>query len=127
MNNWVHSILNLEHFVLKQCFYGEHLLQHAPSAKVGIVESEKTATIMQAKLPELVWLASGGADGINPEKVKALKGREVILFPDASEGGRMFRKWEQKAKQFGFEISDYLERNTTELQKEKGVDIGDFV
>lgn len=126
-NNWVHSVLNLENFVLKQCLFGEHLLPHCTSCKVGIVESEKTAVILQAKLPELIWLASGGADGINQEKVKALKGREVILFPDASEGGRIFKKWEQKAKQFGFEISDYLEQYATDLQKSKGIDIADFV
>lgn len=126
-NNWVHSVLNLKDFVLKQCFFGEHLLPHCPDCKVGIVESEKTAIILQAKLPEILWLASGGADGINPEKVRALKDREVILFPDASNEGRIFKKWEQKARQFGFEISDYLERNATELQKAKGVDIADFV
>ncbi len=126
-NNWVHSVLNLENFVLKQCFFGEHLLPHCPDCKVGIVESEKTAIILQAKLPGMLWLASGGADGINTEKVKALKGREVILFPDASQQGRIFKKWEQKARQFGFEISDYLERNATEQQKAKGVDIADFV
>lgn len=75
----------------------------------------------------MLWLASGGADGISPEKVKVLKGREVILFPDAYQEGRIFKKWEQKARQLGFEISDYLERNATEQQRAKGVDIADFV
>lgn len=126
-NNWVHSVLNIEYFNLKQCFFGEHLLKHSMGSKVGIVESEKTAIILQAKIPDLIWLASGGADGINPDKVKSLKGRDVILFPDASEESRIFQKWKQKAEQFGFEVSDYLEQYTNDKQKLKGVDIADFL
>jgi len=126
-NNWVHSVLNLENFILKQCFFGEHILNHCSTRKVGIVESEKTAIILQAKIPDLIWLASGGADGINYEKVKPLVGRDVILFPDASEGSKIFKKWQQKAEQFGFKISDYLEQYTTESQKLNGVDIADFI
>jgi len=42
-NNWVHSVLKLDNFNLKQCLFGEHILKHAPDATVCIVESEKTA------------------------------------------------------------------------------------
>lgn len=126
-NNWVHSVLNIDNFNLKQCFFGEHLLRETPGQTIGIVESEKTAMILQAQIPDLVWLASGGAEGVNKEKVKALRGREVILFPDASKDGRIFNKWKQKSDEFGFQISDYLEKSTTEEQKAQGVDIGDFI
>ncbi|RLD44050.1 MAG: hypothetical protein DRI89_03770 [Bacteroidetes bacterium] len=126
-NNWVHSVLNIDKFVLKQCLFGEHLLKYSPGQKVGIVESEKTAIILQAKVPELVWLATGGADGLNVDKVKPLQGRDVMLFPDASENGRIFQKWKSKADQFGFGISDYLEQYANDEQKSNGVDIADFL
>jgi len=126
-NNWVHSVLNIDNFNLQQCFFGEHLLKHSEGERVGIVESEKTAIIASIYFPELVWLASGGAYGINKEKVKVLKGRKVILFPDASKDGKIYKKWEEKAKQFGFEISDYLEQYANDDQKINGVDIADFL
>jgi len=126
-NNWVHSILKLDNFNLKQCFFGEHILKYNTKATVGIVESEKTAIILQAQIPDLIWLASGGAEGINKEKVKALQGRDVILFPDASKDGRIYNKWKQKAEQFGFDCSDYLEQYATDEQKAHGVDIADFL
>lgn len=72
-------------------------------------------------------MASGGAEGINTEKVKPLEGRKVILFPDTSKDSRIYQKWSVKAEQFGFEVSDYLEHYTTEDQKAKGLDIADFL
>ncbi len=50
----------------------------------------------------------------------------MVLFPDASKDGRIYKKWETKAKQFGFEISNYLEKFTNKEQKASGVDIADF-
>lgn len=126
-NNWVHSILNIEDFNLKQCFFGEHLISKFPNKNIAIVESEKTAIIASAFHPSLIWLASGGAEGINTEKVIPLEGRNVILFPDSSKDSRIYQKWSEKAKQFGFEVSDYLEHYTNEEQKAKGLDIADFL
>ena len=126
-NNWVHSVINLDNFNLNQCFFGEHLLNHALDYTVGIVESEKTALIMAASIPKLLWLASGGAEGLSEDKVNVLKGRKVILFPDASHDSKIYKKWKQKANKFGFEISDYLEQYVNDEQKIKGVDIADFL
>lgn len=126
-NNWVHSLLNIEGFNLKQCFFGEHLLNQFPDKDIAIVESEKTAIIASIFYPRLIWLASGGAEGINIEKAKPLEGRNVILFPDTSLDSRIYKKWSEKAKLFGFEISDYLEGYTNEDQKANGLDIADFL
>lgn len=127
LTNWVHAVFKIKNFNLKQCFFGEHLLQQFPEKLIGIVESEKTAIIASIFFPDLIWLATGGAENINQEKVKSLQGRKVILFPDASEGGIIYQKWREKAKEFGFEISDYLEINTNDVQKSDGVDIADFL
>jgi len=125
--NWVHSVLKIENFNLKQCLFGEHILKAAPEATVGIVESEKTAIIASAFFPDLIWLATGGAENLNEEKVKSLKDRNVILFPDASKDGVIFNKWKAKGDQLGFAVSDYLEKYASIDQKNNGVDIADFL
>ncbi len=126
-NNWAHSVLNLDNFNLKQCLFGEHLLKHAPDAVVCLVESEKTAVIAQGILSDFLWLATGGAENLNKEKIEVLKGRKVVLYPDASKDGRIYDKWKKKADEFGFYISDILEKETTPEQKANGVDIADFL
>ena len=63
--------------------FGEHLLTRNPSAHVGVVESEKTALIASLALPGYLWVATGSKQNLNPERCRALKGRDVFLFPDA--------------------------------------------
>ena len=126
-NNWVHAVLKLKNFNLKQCLFGEHILKHAPDATVCVVESEKTAVIAAACMPEMIWLATGGAENLNKEKMKVLNNRKVILFPDASVSGRIYAKWKKKADEFGFAVSVLLEKETTPEQKAEGVDIADFL
>ena len=125
--NWVHSVLNIDNFNLKQCLFGEHLLNQFPEMTVCIVESEKTAIISSVMLPNYLWLASGGAENLNKEKLRPLRGRNVILFPDASRDGIIYQKWKNRAKQYGFEVSDYLEQYANDEQKANGVDIADFL
>ena len=49
---WVHSLLRLPDFNLRQCFFGEHLLPMNRGKPVAIVESEKTALVAMYYLPE---------------------------------------------------------------------------
>ena len=125
--NWVHSILKLKDFNLKQCFFGIHLIDIYPNKTIGIVESEKTAIIASVYFPEIVWIASGGADGINKEKVKDLVGRKVILFPDTSNESKILKKWEQKANEFGFELSSFTEEYAIDQKLKPGLDIADLI
>lgn len=75
----------IKDFKHSSCFFGEHLLSLYPDAKVGLVESEKTALYMATIYPDMVWLATGGKHGANWTKRSVfftLIGREVIVFPD---------------------------------------------
>jgi len=92
-----------------------------------LFESEKTAIIASVFLTDLLWLATGGVENLNKEKVIPLRGRNVILFPDASKDGSIYLKWKEKGNKFGFQTSDYLEQYTNEEQKAKGVDVADFL
>lgn len=91
---WVHARLIREgqlplDWQLYQCLFGQHLLAQRPHAHVCLVESEKTALVMAAHHPELLWLATCGCGGLNAEKVECLRGRRVTLFPDSG----CYEKW----------------------------------
>lgn len=123
---WMHKVLKLNDFNLKQCFFGEHLLVDKTKA-VAIVESEKTAIIASIYFPELIWLASGSLSNLTIEKCNVLKNRKVILFPDADG----FSKWAEKAKELEqiatVLVSDLLEREATDEEKRLGLDIADYL
>lgn len=71
---------------LQLCYFGEHLLKDNDAALVAVVESEKTAVVLSALVPQWIWLASGGSQMIkNDEKNKALAGRDVLLIPDQGQ------------------------------------------
>lgn len=124
----VHSELKLPDFHLKQCLFGEHLLAKNPTAPVAIVESEKTAIICFAFVPDILWLATGGMNGcFNASTMSVLKGRNVTLFPDLGA----FDIWSQKAVLLSgicqrVTVSNILEKNSTDEQRRCGLDIADF-
>jgi hypothetical protein len=78
----------------KNCLFGEHLLNDKP---VAITESEKTAIIASIYYPQYIWLASSGSNGLTSNKIEALRGCRVYLFPDFSESARS--AWDKKIKE----------------------------
>ena len=126
---WVHSMLHMKDFRLEQCLFGEHLLPLHPNAKVMIVESEKTALVMAHAMPEYVWLATGGKSGcFNERACSVLKGRDVMLVPDL----KATDDWQKKLallESIGVRarITNLLEGIATESQRERGLDIADFI
>lgn len=135
MINWIHYYLKKEHtlkedFKLGQCFYGEHLLKEFPNATVAVFESEKTAIVASILFPTLVCIASGGLGGLNIQKCKVLANRHVLFFPDLG----CYQQWKEKveciAKQIFFSsysINEVLEKNATEEEKAKGLDLCDYI
>lgn len=133
LNHSVRSILLnkgiIKDFNLVQCLYGEHLLSSNPEFPVGIVESVKTAIICSVYIPELIWLATGGANGLNAQKFKALKDRTVTLFPDLNQ----YDYWNTKAHQIESEVklkihvSDLLEKKATIKDIQNGFDLADYL
>ena len=126
---WVHSELKLPDFHLRQCLFGEHLLMKNPTMPVAIVESERTALIGTVFVPDILWLATGGMNGcFNADTMSVLKDRNVTLFPDLGA----FEIWSQKASILSgicqrVAVSDVLEKNATDEQRSRGLDIADFL
>lgn len=131
--NWIHSILKKkkvlpDSFNLVQCLFGEVLLKAHPDKGVALVESEKTALIGSGLFPDYVWVATGGKSQLSIDKMKVLSGRRVVAFPDVDG----FDYWKEKAvelSRFGIDISvsDILESNATPEERERKIDIADWM
>lgn len=137
--NWIHSYLlkkkYINEFNLSQCLFGLHLIQDNRNSPIAIVESEKTACIMSAIFPTFLWMACGSLTGITLNKLRPIKNRKIILYPDTSlptKGISAYQKWSDYADKFndlGYEIyiSDLLENVTNDEQRKCGFDLADFV
>jgi hypothetical protein len=118
---------------VQQCLFGEHLLKEWPiEATVAVVESEKTALIASALMPEILWLATGSLGGFTLEKLHVLAGRKVLAYPDLSPEGKAFAHWKQKALEIAplfavLHVSDLLERHASEAARSAGADIADLL
>jgi hypothetical protein len=142
--DWVHNKLKKtgtlpEDFNLQQCFFGEHLLALYPHKSVAIVESEKSALIASALIPNMIWLAAGNINGLSVEKCKVLINRNVILYPDLGA----YEKWKEKAQmlnslppsthgegsgvRFKITVSTLLEDEATDTDRSNGLDIADYM
>lgn len=129
--NWVHSKLKRENklpdeWEVSQCLFGEHLLTLHPEKVVCVVESEKTALICSIVMPEYIWLATGGCNNLKEDKMRVLKGRTVILYPDIDA----FDKWKATSQNITFckiAVSEYLNKIATEEDRVNKIDIADVI
>ena len=129
--NWLHSILKRRKqlppdWQLTQCLFGEHLLSSDQGKTVALVESEKTAIICSAMMPQYLWLATGGKSGLTSERLSSLKGRKIIVFPDIDA----FKDWQQKIFTFphlDIRISRLLEDNATPADRVAHIDLADWI
>jgi len=115
--------------LIVDCFYGEHLLRDDPynSLPIAIVEAPKTAIISSVYLPNYTWLAVGSLSYLTTERCAVLSGKHVTLFPDLGA----FDKWATKAEELKgiahFTCSDILENVATDDERQKGLDIADYL
>ncbi len=122
------------------CLFGEHLLSKYPLNPVALVEAPKTAIYgtLYFGFPNnpknLLWLAVYNLSSLNLNKCKALKGRNVYLFPDLSKEGKAFNLWRNKAQKIQqqlensfFKVSNLLEELAPNQDKEEGKDIADYL
>lgn len=119
---------------LQMCLFGLHLIlsKNNLGKIICICESEKSAIIAAACLPQYIWMAAGALDWLNVEKLKPLKGWKIVLFPDTSTTGIAFKKWSviaEKATEIGLSVvvSTMLEDNCTDEEKASGYDLGDYL
>lgn len=111
------------------CLFGLPQLATAPACQpVALVESAKSAMLAAFYMPQFVWLATMGLSNLTEERLRPLKGREIWLYPDAGA----LEKWSQKADSlrrlgYNIQISELLEKKVTPIEREAGLDLGDFL
>ena len=125
--DWMHKKIKKD-FNLKQCFFGEHLLQKEPGKTIAVVEAEKTAVLCAIKFPEMIWLAVGAKGYLTDAKFQVFSGRRVFLFPDADA----YSNWKEKAvraQRNGIyaRISNLIETHGTNAEKQNGFDLADYL
>ena len=126
-----------DNFEMRQVFFGIHLIDYYKKYKIGIVESEKTALLCDLFFDEeIVWIASGGLQGLNEDKFKDLIGREVLLFPDLSSKKSKINAcelWKSKAEiiskkiKIDIKINTILDKIADKIDYENQEDLGDFI
>ena len=126
--DWVHALMRREGVLpagweLTQSLYGEHLLRTMPTATVAIVEAPKTAHVGSILLPDLVWVAVDSLSGLTAERLRPLKGRNVILFPDEGKG---FSVWSAKVEEIAREVGFNYRVSGIMEGKGDGADIADI-
>ena len=118
------------------CLFGTHLLREEERGKmegVCIVEAEKTAVILSEHFPRQLWLAAGGLHELTPQKLFPLRRHKVTLCPDTDPDGKAYASWYDIAQEahrlYGIDItvSSLLERQATPEQKQRKIDLVDFL
>ena len=119
---------------LQMCLFGLHLIRSKNNTgkTVCICESEKSAVIAAGCMPDYIWMAAGALDWLNVDKLKPLRGWNVVLFPDTSKTGIAFEKWAKVADEANRQglfvsVSTMLEVGCTVEEKAKGYDLGDYL
>ena len=77
-------------------------------------------------MPKYIWVATGGKSQLKEEKLLALKERKIIAFPDVDA----YQEWTTKLtsiENLNIIISDLLEKNATEKDRNNHIDIADWL
>ena len=77
-------------------------------------------------------MATGSKGNLQDERMSAVKGRKVILYPDTDTEGKTYCQWckradELNAKGWQIQVCDYLEKMATPEQREAKIDIADLL
>ena len=118
MSWFVHKKIR-EDFNYRQCFFGLHLT--SPDKPVALCESEKTAIIMSVFEPGYTWIASGGSEMINDERLFELPRLDKV-FADNGQ----FEKWERKTRAFEPEMDISVDEAVEDGILKDGDDILDL-
>ncbi|WP_368043483.1 DUF6371 domain-containing protein [uncultured Alistipes sp.] len=131
--DWAHAKLKRDgilpgDFNLVQCLFGEHLLKRYPDKVVALVESEKSALIGAGVYPDYLWLATGGRSQLSIDKLRVLRGRAVVMFPDV-DGYELWCEKAQSLETIGCKviISDLLEKNASPADRVAKIDLADWL
>lgn len=142
------------YIVTKHCLFGEHLISKRratvgtdPSVQpevadicvsphcctVAIVESERSAVVLSELFPECIWMAYSYPSNFTVDKLAPLQGCVVSIYPHTDPTGCTYVSFLELADQarrlydIDLSVVSLLEEHASEEQKERCIDILDFI
>lgn len=140
---------------VQHCLFGLHLLAHTgdwrncsiakPKASnatggpvtsvrpISIVESEASAIVLSALFPETIWLAYATTSHLSPDLFVPLEGHIVTIYPRTDPTLSTYLFFQDLVtltlQQYDLDItiSPLLEDNATPTQKDRCIDLLDFL
>ena len=137
-DTWISYMLKqreplLEYWRPKHCLFGLHLIyQH--KLPIAIVEQESSAVILSELFPDNIWLAYATTMHLQPDLLAPLDGRDVTIYPrtdPAMNNYMFFLDYRDIIRRLypgiNLRIDTTLENHTTAEQKERCVDLLEFL
>ena len=143
-SGWISDLLKnrepLLHSVsFPHCLFGLHLLSPvhhhslSSSSPVSIVESESSAVLLSLLFPDTLWMAYATTLHLTPDFLAPLSGRRVVIYPrtDPTRSTYLFfldyADHVRRLYDIDITIDSTLEDHATEAQKERCIDLIDFL
>ena len=134
---WISKLLKvreplLEYWQVTHCLFGLHLLG-VVGGDVCVVESEASAVVLSELFPESIWMAYATTSHLVPDLFAPLEGRRVTIYPRTDPTMSTFLFFEDLIDQthrlydLDLHVDTTLEDYATEDQKERSIDILDFI
>ena len=100
---------------------------------VAIVESERSAVVLSELFPECIWMAYSYPSNFTVDKLAHLQGCVVSIYPHTDPTGCTYVSFLELADQarrlydIDLSVVSLLEEHASEEQKERCIDILDFI
>ena len=137
-NSWVSEMLRKrypelsEYWQTEHCLFGLHLIP-GMEKPIAIVEKECSAVVLSELYPECHWLATVYPVNFTIDQLEPLRGKTVTLFPNTDSTKTNYLLWSDIAEQakeayhMDISCSDFLELHATTEQKERKIDLVDYL
>lgn len=149
-DTWVSSLLKaresqfLQWWHPRHCLFGLHLLSHTDFnscnscnswfKSISVVESEASAVILSELFPESIWMAYAYPANMTVDLLEPLQGCTVTIYPQTDPDMEIYLSFFDFADtvrriypSIDISIERILEDNATEEQKQRNIDLVDFL
>lgn len=137
-DTWISTFLKareplLNCWQVQHCLFGLHQLNCPNTFPISLVEDEKSAVILSELFPESIWMAYATTSHLSPDLFAPLEGQTVTIYPRTDPTLSTFLFFNDLADQtlrcydIDLHVDTTLEDHATEEQKERCIDLIDFI
>ena len=140
-DTWVSQLLKvrepelMQWFQVKHCLFGLHLsVSSVCDENICMVESERSAVILSELFPESLWMAYVYPVNMTPNLFAPLQGRRITIYPRTDPEMDIYVSFLEFAENvrrlypsIRLTVDTLLEDNATADQKQRHIDLLDFI